>query len=580
MNEVEEIKSRLDLVELVGSYLTLRKAGANYKAICPFHQEKTPSLMVSAEKQIWKCFGCQKGGTIYDFVMEAEHLEFGDALRLLAQKAGVTLRARTENDYQTHDRKDRLYRLNNLASRIWQKILLDHPSGKKALDYLNSRALKQETIKAFGLGLAPAGFDLKSQLIKRGWSEADLKVAGNPERFSERIIFPIQDVLGNVLGFTGRTVTAQEPKYLNSPETAVFKKSRVIYGLNLAKGAIRQRDYVVLVEGQMDVLALHQAGVAQTVASSGTAITETQLQILSRYTSNFLLGFDNDPAGLATTKRVVEMLIKNDLNSKVIDYGKFKDAGELFAEDSQNWRRAVRDAKEGVEWWISQEIKQAGPIQYIENKKKVLRSILPILRLCEPTRQDHYLQLLSATLQLKAESIRQTLRGRSAPKQPAGKNLESGQRPNFSLTNEEQVLTILLANPRLIARFQPVLEQVVWQSLDAAQIANGLKSCYNSKALTDRAAFLSQIKSTLDSRLTEKIDLWQIWLDDQWPNLEEKTAADLLEEKFKLLSTHRRESAKEQLATDIRQAQEAGDFSLVKRLMTKLNQLTKSAIND
>src|SRR3989344_6469189 len=370
-NEIEEVKQRLDLVELVGQYVTLKKAGANYKASCPFHQEKTASLMVSPEKQIWKCFGCGRGGDHYKFIMEAEHLEFGDALRLLAQKAGVTLQPRTRAEYETRDKKETLYAINNLAARVFQTILQEKEGGQTAKKYLLGRGITPETIKKWWLGYAPRGFDLKSYMLKKGYLATDLATSGSPERFYDRIIFPIFDVLGNVIGFTGRALGEIQPKYLNSPETPLYNKSRLLYGLNFAKAAIKQKDYLVLVEGQMDVLALHQAGIQQTIASSGTAITETQIELLSKYTQNFLLAFDNEDACRITTRKVIEMLLRKDLNGKVIDFGKFKDAGELFAQEPTAWAKAAKEAKESVEWWLNLEISKTGNLDYLENKKKV-----------------------------------------------------------------------------------------------------------------------------------------------------------------------------------------------------------------
>src|SRR5665213_4143782 len=215
MSEIDDIKSRLDLVDLVGQYVTLKKAGANYKGSCPFHQEKTASLMVSPQKQIWKCFGCGKGGDAFTFVMEAEHLEFGDALRLLAQKTGVTLQPKSQAEHQTQSRKEKLYRINNLASLVWQKILRESAEGKLALDYLKKRGLTDETIGKFRIGWTPKNFNLRSVMAKHSVTSGDLQTAGGPERFFERIMFPIFDVLGNVIAFTGRTLGDGQPKYLN-----------------------------------------------------------------------------------------------------------------------------------------------------------------------------------------------------------------------------------------------------------------------------------------------------------------------------------------------------------------------------
>jgi len=572
-SEVEEIKSRIDIVDLISQYVTLKKAGANYKGVCPFHQEKTPSMMVSPQKQIWKCFGCGKGGSVFDFVMESEHLEFGDALRLLAQKAGVTLEPRTQAEHQTHGRKERLFRINMLASRVYQKILLESPQGQSALDYLKKRGLKSTTIKEFGIGFAPRGLDLKKIMSKYQISVAELAQVGSPERFFERIMFPIFDVLGNVIAFTGRALGDAQPKYLNSPETPLFNKGRVLYGLNFAKAGIKQHDHVVLVEGQMDVIALHQAGVTQAVASSGTAITESQLSTLSKYTPNFMLAFDNDSAGQTTTRKVIEMLLRLDLNSKVVDFGTFKDAGEMLEQSSDAWPEMVKNATEGVEWIFNQEVKRVGDLQFIENKKKVISAMLPLLGLIvDETRLDHYVGRLALLTQSKPESLYASLsknRPTSAPQAPIVAATH--------LTNEEQFLAILLYSPSLLSEYKSQFDEVVWQSNEAQRIAEAVMICYNKKTLvTNQGQFLTEVKNQLDAPLGDKVDSWIFWLTTTWPNFGEGLAKELASEKIAQLATKRYEQQKESLATRIRLAQEKGDLNQVKLLMKELNTVTKS----
>lgn len=573
-NEVEEIKQRLDLVELIGSYVQLKKAGANYKAPCPFHQEKTASLMVSPEKQIWKCFGCGKGGDHYRFIMETEHLEFGDALRLLAQKAGVTLQPRTRAEYQTRDNKETLYGLNDFVSRVFHKVLTDNAAGKSALSYLTKRNVDAATIKAWRLGFAPRNLPLRDLVAKRGQAIADLAKIGSPEKFFERIMFPIFDVLGNVVGFTGRAMGDAQPKYLNSPETLLFNKSRVLYGLHAAKAAIKQRNFVVLVEGQMDVLALHQAGITQAVASSGTAITDTQIDILSKYTPNFLLAFDNDEAGRTTTKKVLEMLLKRDLNGKVINFGAFKDAGEMFEKTPDAWRQAATAAKESIEWYLEQEIAASGNLSFIENKKKVLKALLPILALVsEATRLDHYTQKLSTLLDLKTESIQAAIR----KAKPISAAVPNPSNQEEATTSEEQLLVILMAKPELLLKHFATFHEIVWQSETAHRVAEAINSEYNDKTLVNISSvqLTSQVKNKLGPDISGKIDSWQMWLSSQWGELDNVTAEDLIGEKIARLSSKQYENRKELLARSIKTAQEAGDIKQVKKLMIELSNLAK-----
>ena len=581
MNDLEEIKQRIDLVDLIGQYVVLKKAGANYKGVCPFHQEKTASMMVSPQKQIWKCFGCGKGGDHYAFIMEAESLDFGDALRLLAQKAGVTLQSRTQADHRSAGDKERLYRINMLASKVFQKLLLGSAAGKGALEYLKKRTVTEQTIRDFGIGFAPSNFNLKNTILKHGVTVAELSKAGSPERFYNRIMFPIFDVLGNVIAFTGRALGDIQPKYLNSPETPLFNKSRVLYGLNFAKNSIKERDYVVLVEGQMDVVALHQGGVKQAVASSGTAITEKQIQTLSKYTSNFLLAFDSDKAGRDTTKKVIELLLYNDLVGKVVDFAPYKDAGELFEKAGiEEWKKRVKDAKEGVEWCFAQEIEAVGDMQFIENKKKVIKAMLPLLNLIKAeTQLDHYVQRLAIATSSKAESVYSSIAKTSPNSKNQAKEQQNQTAPK-NLTNEEQILAILLYFPELIKDILKEFGEVVWQSVDTTRIASELISCYNTEVQTTKVInqnqYFSTVKNRLDSQLAEKISSWQFWLTSSWPEINPGLAKELITEKMTLLSTKSYERHKENIAIRIRQAQEKGELSVVKELMKELNELTKS----
>ncbi len=547
--------------------------------------------MVSPEKQIWKCFGCGKGGDHYKFIMEAESLEFGDALKLLAQKAGVTLQPKTRSEYQTQGRKETLYAINNLSARVFQKILLEQPAAADALKYLKKRKLSQEIIKKFAVGYAPRKFDLKSFLISKKFLAAEIAQAGNPDKFFDRIVFPISDVLGNVVAFTARSLGAAQPKYLNSPETPLYNKSRTLYGLNFAKNAIKEKNYVVLVEGQMDVLSLHQNNVAQAVASSGTAITETQIQILSKYTTNFLLAFDNDDAGRATTKKVIEMLLRSDLNGKVVDFGQYKDAGELFENQPTDWATMAKEAPEALDWLLGQEITSAGEIQFIENKKKVVKSMLPIMALVvEPTRLDHYAQRLAMAIGVKTETVYAALEKQIKPdtKSPI-KTFEATH--DLTLTNEEQLLAVVLARPEVAAEYGQKLENVSWQSEDAARIALEVKKRYNNKTLTkNQSQFLSEVKNSLNSQtagkianelesaspsLSSKIDSWQFYLSKSWGEINDELARQLIEEKLATLSTKDYERSKEKLASDIKRAQEKGDINQVKKLMIDLSELAK-----
>ena len=306
---VDEIKSRLDVVDVVGGYIRLSKAGRNYRALCPFHSEKTPSFFVSPERQMWYCFGCQKGGSIFDFVMQMDGLEFGDALKVLAQRAGVELKKidpKLSAKWKTE--KTRLYEICELAAKFFERQLEAGKTGQSVQKYLKERGLKSKTIQEWRIGYGPDKWQALSDFLKgRGYGEEEIERTGlsvrkdeiqnsNYDRFRNRIIFPIYDLNGGVVGFSGRIFGEGEPKYLNTPNTLIYDKSRVLYGLDRAKLDIRKDNFCVLVEGQMDVIMSHQAGVRNAVASSGTALTVEHLKIIKRYTENLAMAFDMDLA--------------------------------------------------------------------------------------------------------------------------------------------------------------------------------------------------------------------------------------------------------------------------------------------
>ena len=318
MDEIELIKEKINVVDLISEYLPLKKAGVNFKGSCPFHQEKTPSFMVSPERGIFHCFGCGVGGDIFKFLMEKEGIEFKEALEILAQKAGVTLKRSSAPD-KAKDLNDRLYEANTKAMQFFNYLLTTHPLGKKALDYLHSRGIKDETIKEFQIGYALNSWETLTKFLKkRGFKTEELILSGLGvsskrgcyDRFRGRVMFPLIDVRNRVIGFSGRVLGKEEPKYINTPQTPIFDKKRFLLGLNLTKGIIKEKDEAIIVEGEMDMIMSYQEGIKNIVASKGTALTEDQVITLKKYTENISLCFDTDLAGDAASRRGIEIADK------------------------------------------------------------------------------------------------------------------------------------------------------------------------------------------------------------------------------------------------------------------------------
>jgi len=319
MSQIDEIKNRLDIVEVISAYVPLKKAGRNYKGLCPFHVEKTPSFVVFPDSDGWHCFGaCSTGGDIFSFIMKKENLDFGEALRLLADKAGVPLEERRPEQAEKESRLDKLRDLNAVTASFFNHHFVASSQAGAARDYVESRGLNDDTIERFEIGYALDEWDaLLGYLKKKGYSEEVILEAGliieresggYYDRFRNRLVIPIRDRRGRVIGFGARALDDSLPKYLNSPQTPLFDKSSVLFGLDKALRAIRSRNEVIIVEGYMDVLTAHQYGIDNVIASMGTALTEKQLRELSRSTSRFILALDSDAAGDQATLRGLHLI--------------------------------------------------------------------------------------------------------------------------------------------------------------------------------------------------------------------------------------------------------------------------------
>ncbi|KKP92607.1 MAG: primase protein [Parcubacteria group bacterium GW2011_GWA1_36_12] len=556
MNEVEEIKHRIDIVDLISSYLTLKKAGANYKAICPFHNEKTPSLMISPEKQIWHCFGgCSEGGDIFTFVMKMESLEFPEALKLLADRAGVQLESRQSSDFQKSSQisKNRLYELNNLAARVFNKILISHPSGQPALEYLKKRKLTPALIKEYMLGYAPSSRAINGYLKKHGFSDLELQGAGNPDKFYKRIMFPIKDAMGNVIAFTGRVLDSeQEPKYLNTPETIIFHKSRVLYNLEKARGEIKTQKATVVVEGQMDVIASWQAGVKNVVATSGTALTSDHLQILYRYSPNIIFAFDSDSAGLTSAKKAYEMAIVEGFNVKMVDLGKFKDPGEMVAQDPKIWQSAVQKPIPVIDWYFELAFAKQKADLTSQEKKEIAKEILPLLKKIPDTiEQAHYVNLLAEKLDVSEEVIFSALK--KVEEKKNSKVTAKKQPKKQNLTTAEFILAILLKWPEKIKQVSNDLSDADFKDENLLAIYKALLTEYNITKLR---------KDINREQLLKLDDLLLVVSSENAEMLKED-----LDSVLKILKENRREDLKSYYAKEIKKAEMDKNTEQLKKLM-------------
>lgn len=364
---VEQIKNRLSITDVIGSYVTLEKSGSNLKARCPFHNEKTPSFFISPERNSFYCFGCGAKGDIFSFVEQFEALDFVGALKVLAERAGVPLEEFKKSDTEKNENA-RVFAANEEACAFFQNNL---GKNKEALLYLKNRGLAIEMVRSWRVGFASAEWrELKEHLLKKGFSEREILTAGlskesekgSYDRFRGRIMFPIFDSSGRVIAFSGRILVEKkakegdgvvEPKYLNSPETPIFNKSKALYGLQKAKYSIREKGYAVLVEGQLDLLLSHQAGFENTVASSGTALSEGHVETLKRYADSLVIAYDSDEAGQNASLRAWQLALSVGLDVKVVLLQRGKDPADVIKESPDMWKNALEKADHVVDYYLS-----------------------------------------------------------------------------------------------------------------------------------------------------------------------------------------------------------------------------------
>ena len=432
---IEEIKSRLNIVDIASGYIKLEGAGGNFKALCPFHNEKSPSFLISPSRQTYHCFGCNRGGDIISFVEEIEGLDFSGALKILADRAGVELTRERVGSKELKDEREALYRALELATKYYEAVL---PKFPEALTYLKNRGLTDETIATFRVGFAPdewralgdffikkgvqesvsdkAGLIVKSQKAKSTFSgspDAHSASRGFYDRFRGRIMFPLSDSSGRIVAFSGRILgtgpgktlgASADAKYVNSPETEVFHKSRILFGFHNAKDSMRRMDSAVLVEGQMDLILSHQVGVTNAVASSGTAFTAEHLALIKRFTKNIILAFDADDAGLAAAHKGVLLALSQDMSVRIAKLPRGMDPADMALKDPESWKSAIANAQPVIDFYL-----ELLPELYTDKatlRTKVSEVVAPFIgELKSALDQGHYVGRVATLLGIKEEPV-------------------------------------------------------------------------------------------------------------------------------------------------------------------------------
>ncbi|MPZ22048.1 MAG: DNA primase [Dehalococcoidia bacterium] len=483
MSVIDEIKQRVDIVDLVGDAVTLKKSGRNFKANCPFHNERTPSFYVFPDRQYWQCFGaCAEGGDIFSFVQKRESSDFRAALRTLAERAGVQLESSRPRDNARDDRLDRLRAANEAAASFYHNLLLQSADGAESRSYLETRGLDARTVGDFQLGFAPGRGALLNRLSEKGFASAELIDAGlcveNEkgvfDRFHDRLVIPIRDERGRVTGFGGRTMVGDAAKYLNTPQTDLFDKSATLYALDRARDAIREKDLVVVVEGYMDVIAAHQFGYRNVVAEMGTALTEKQVTILKRYSRNLTLALDADAAGSEATMRGIEVASANSEREvapvvapgargfihlqeqsatqiRIIAIPEGKDPDDLIRKDSARWERLVDEAKPVIDHVLDRLPERFNLTDPNDSSKAAKEAAPVIAAISEPVLRDLYTQRLARLVHVDESTLRPLIAALRSPRRPQARSAEAAPQPQprSSEPVEEHLLALLFAFPAL-----------------------------------------------------------------------------------------------------------------------------------
>lgn len=500
MSIVDEIKDRLDIVEVISAYVPLKRAGRRYKGLCPFHTEKTPSFVVFPETGTWHCFGaCGTGGDIFTFIMRYENMDFREALEFLARKAGVELRSEQPRDSEAERQRERLRAVCAAAALYYHHLLLNHPQAEGARAYLARRGIDEETIRSFQLGYALDDWEAcQRYLLEQGHALEDIVAAGLVverqsgsgyyDRFRGRVMIPICDVQGRVIAFGARSLDGSPPKYLNSPQTPIFDKGRTLFGLDKARQAIRAADQVIIVEGYMDVIAAHQYSYANVVASMGTALTEAQLRQLKRYTKNFTLALDPDAAGQQATLRGLEqarqaldretvpVLTPNGLvryerrlqaELRILSLPNGQDPDECIRNDPEGWPALVESALPIIDFYL-QRVVETYDLNTARGKASAVAEIVPLIReLADDVMRQHYIQLLARRVQVDERIIEQQVLKRGRGERQAAHPVPVDVSHIERLDVEEYCLAQMIARPELIERVAAELAQVSVEPLDA-----------------------------------------------------------------------------------------------------------------
>jgi DNA primase len=578
MDAVDEIKSRLSIEDVVAEYVQLKRAGRNLKGLSPFQAEKSPSFIVSPEKGIWHDFSSNKGGNMFSFVMEMEGTDFRGAMEILARKAGVDLESYGKSRSNSKQ-KERLGEALDLATKYFQQNLVKNPG---SLDYLvGNRSFNKDSIMNFRLGYAPLSDDgLTSALKKRGFSDDELVKAGLSvnrykglsDMFRGRIMVPLMDQMGSIIGFTARQLIndPNSPKYFNTPQTLLYDKGRHVFGLYQAKEAIRTSKYVVVVEGNLDVISSHQTGIRQCVATAGTAITEHHLKALSKFTGDIRLCFDQDSAGLSASERAIEIAQGLDIKLSVIDVPDVKDPDELIQKDPKLWVKAVAEPIYAMDW-LFERCKKLYDLSSANGKKQYTDHLMRAVRkLTDSVEQEHYLDLLGTTTDVSGLAIR----SKFAQKEYTDQNqrlkrpkIDEGSIKPDTTAYQDQILGILLMYPITRRIFETLEFDPVFASAERQYIFEFITTNPHATIGEELPEDLQSVKDYVNIVLLKAEELYQ--------NLDANERLIEVNDLVRRLQKDYKKQKQSEITKSIKEAEDIGDYTRVQELLRLFNDLLK-----
>ncbi|MFO0881950.1 MAG: DNA primase [Candidatus Saccharimonadales bacterium] len=579
MDAVEDIKNRLSIEDVVGDYVELKRAGRNFKGLSPFNSERSPSFMVSPEKQIWHDFSSGKGGNMFGFVMEMEGVDFKGALEILARKAGVDLSLYQKGDGRARQQKDKALEVLELATKYYQQTLLKNSD---ALDYvIGKRKFNKQTLADFKIGYAPNnGTALMDFLKKRGHDETTIKLAGLSaqryrgagDMFRGRIMIPLADAQGATIGFTARILEddPNAPKYINTPQTLLYDKSRHVFGLHLAKDAIRRADFAVIVEGNLDVIASHQAGYANVVATAGTAITPYHLKALQRFTDDLRLSFDQDRAGIAAAERAISVAQGAGVKLSIITIPEGKDPDELIKKNPAAWEEAMHNPQYALDWLVERYAAMYD-ITTAHGKRAFSDVLLQtIARLEDSVEQDHYLLELANLTEVSEAAMRSKLaqvkgEGHSPIKRTKTHTVEHvGTDPHMY---EDQLLSLLVAYPITRRLLETESQRLIFSTPERQRVYEYVEQNPHTSLGEEIPEDLKDVEDYVKILLFKAEELYNSF--DANERLRE------LKDLITKLTTKYQKEQKQELTEAIRAAEAAGDEALVAELLDQFNGLLR-----